>query len=489
MSSGVTTDIAPTSKVDYGLYINGQWRTASTGMTIAVDDPATAQPIGSVADATIDDARDAVDAAASAGESWAQRAPRERAEILRTAYDIMIDRSEILATLIVRENGKSWADAVGEVKYAAEFFRWYSEEAVRALGSITLSPSGSHRIISQYQPIGVAVLITPWNFPAAMATRKIAPALAAGCTTVLKPATDTPLTAYAIAGILEEAGVPAGVVNVITTSTSGAVVQSMLDHPAVRKLSFTGSTEVGRILLTNAAGNILKTSMELGGNAPFIVFEDAWVEDAIDAALIAKMRNGGSSCIAANRFLVHTSVAEDFVKRLADRMRAMSIGHGLEHSNQLGAMVNSREAARLRALIDAAADEGATVLSAPLPTGLPDTFVAPTVLTDLTPNSAILTEELFGPVAPVVTFSDEAEAIALANATDVGLASYVYSGDLERALRVADRLHTGMVGVNRGVISDPAAPFGGVKHSGLGREGAHVGLLEFMEEKYVAASW
>jgi succinate-semialdehyde dehydrogenase/glutarate-semialdehyde dehydrogenase len=401
----------------------------------------------------------------------------------------MCERAEDLAQLIVLENGKSLIDARGEVAYAAEFFRWYSEEAVRLTGSVQTSPSGQNRIVVSHHPIGVSVLVTPWNFPAAMATRKIGPALAAGCTVILKPASDTPLTALAIAEILRQAGVPAGVVNVIPSRSSGAVVSAMLDDPAVRKLSFTGSTEVGRTLLENASRTVVNCSMELGGNAPFLVFGDADLDSAVDGAMIAKMRNGGEACTAANRFYVHASVAEEFGRRLAERMQALRVGDGLGESVELGPLINEDARLKVDSLVSAARDAGASVLTGGESHSGVGFFYPPTVLVDVAPSSPILGEEIFGPVAPIVTFDTDDEAIELANRTEYGLVSYVYTSDLSRGLSVSERLETGMVGLNRGVVSDPAAPFGGFKQSGLGREGGHEGMLEFTESQYIAVNW
>ncbi|NUR07356.1 MAG: NAD-dependent succinate-semialdehyde dehydrogenase, partial [Nocardioidaceae bacterium] len=427
--------------------------------------------------------------AAAAAAGWARTAPRERAEVLRRAFELMTARADELAHLISLENGKALRDARGEVAYAAEFFRWYAEEAVRASGELTTAPSGANRIMVVRQPVGVAVLVTPWNFPAAMATRKIGPALAAGCTVVLKPASDTPLTALMMGKVLEDAGVPAGVVNVLPARRSGAVVSAMLHDPRVRKLSFTGSTEVGRILLAEAADQVVNCSMELGGNAPFLVFEDADLEAAVDGAMVAKMRNGGEACTAANRFFVHTDVAEEFSRRLAERMGSLRVGPGVGDDTEVGPLVNEDAVAKVESLVRGAVDEGGRVLvggSRPEGAGF---YYDPTVLTDVPPSAAILREEIFGPVAPVVTFTDEAEAVRLANDSDFGLVSYVYTGDLARGLRVGEAMESGMVGLNRGLVSDPAAPFGGTKQSGIGREGGHEGMLDYLESKYIAVSW
>jgi succinate-semialdehyde dehydrogenase/glutarate-semialdehyde dehydrogenase len=401
----------------------------------------------------------------------------------------MIERAEQIARLMVLENGKALRDARAEVTYAAEFFRWFAEEAVRIDGGVMTAPAGTNRIMVLRQPVGVSVLVTPWNFPAAMATRKIGPALAAGCTVILKPAKETPLCALAVADILREAGVPGGVVNVVSTATAGPVVSAMLADPRVRKLSFTGSTEVGRVLLATAAETVTNCSMELGGNAPFLIFDDADVDAAIEGALIAKMRNGGEACTAANRFYVHEKVADEFTTRFADRLSKLSVGPGLDDGTDLGPLVNEDTRTKVATLVEGAAGGGSRVVtggSAPDRRGY---FYLPTVLSDVHAGASILNTEIFGPVAPVVRFTDEADAIAWANDTEFGLVSYLYTGDLRRALRVSEALETGMVGINRGLVSDPAAPFGGVKQSGIGREGGHDGLLEFTETKYLAVDW
>jgi succinate-semialdehyde dehydrogenase/glutarate-semialdehyde dehydrogenase len=445
--------------------------------------------IASVADGTVEDAIAAVDAAADAAAQWAGTSPRGRAEVLRKAFTLMTERGEDLARLITWENGKALADARGEVAYAAEFFRWYSEEAVRAHGSVLTAPSGANKILVLEQPVGICVLVTPWNFPAAMATRKIGPALAAGCTVVLKPASDTPLTALAMAKVLEDAGVPPGVVNVLPARRSGAVVSAMLHDPRVRKLSFTGSTEVGRILLKEAADQVVNSSMELGGNAPFLVFADADMDAAVEGAMIAKMRNAGEACTAANRFYVESPVAQEFGRRLSERMAALTVGPGLDEANQVGPLVNDDTAAKVDELVRGAVDAGARAVVGGRRPEREGFYYEPTVLLDVQPGSAILSEEIFGPVAPVVTFTDEAEAVRLANASEYGLVSYVYTTDLARGLRVSEALDSGMVGLNRGLVSDPAAPFGGTKQSGIGREGGHDGMLDYLESKYVAVQW
>jgi succinate-semialdehyde dehydrogenase/glutarate-semialdehyde dehydrogenase len=477
------------SSIPTGLFINGQWRDGSDGTTIDVLDPSTGGVIVSVADATINDAMEAVAAAHRAAAGWAATPPRKRAEILRRCFELMIERKDMLAELISLENGKTLTDAQGEVAYAAEYFRWFAEEAVRLNGEISTAPSGANKILVEYQPIGVAVLVTPWNFPAAMATRKVGPALAAGCTCVLKPATETPLTALVLAALYKEAGVPDGVVNVVTTSKSGPAVSAMLNDRRVRKLSFTGSTEVGRILLREAANTVVSCSMELGGNAPFIVFNDADIDAAIEGAMIAKMRNGGEACTAANRFYVQSGIARIFSYRLAERMGAMTVAAGYDKAAQCGPLINPKAVSRIKGLVDDATSRGATVLAGGAPLDRNGFFFAPTVLTGVTTDSEIAAEEIFGPVAAITTFETEDEVIELANGTEYGLISYVYTKDLARGLRVSERMDSGMVGLNRGIVSDPAAPFGGTKQSGLGREGAHHGILEYCEAKYIAVTW
>lgn len=471
------------------LWVGGVARAASDGGRFDVLDPATGQVIASVANGTVEDAMACVDAADAAAASWAATAPRERAEILRKAFELMTERSDEIAHLISLENGKALPDARGETAYAAEFFRWYAEEAVRASGTVMTAPSGANRILVLQQPVGIAVLVTPWNFPAAMATRKIGPALAAGCTVILKPASDTPLTALLMAKILSDAGVPEGVVSVLPARRSGAVVSAMVHDPRVRKLSFTGSTEVGRVLLKEAADQVVNCSMELGGNAPFLVFEDADMDAAIDGAMIAKMRNAGEACTAANRFYVHADVAEDFSRRLAERMKALTVGPGTHDDTQVGPLVNEESAAKVDELVKGAVSAGARVVLGGERPDREGFYYSPTVLLDVPRGADILGEEIFGPVAPVLTFTDEDDAIAMANDTEYGLVSYVYTQDLARGLRVSERLDAGMVGLNRGLVSDPAAPFGGTKQSGIGREGGHEGMLDYMESKYVAVSW
>ena len=464
------------------LYIDGKW--VKGDGTIPVIDPSNGEVIAEVATAGESQCDAAVAAADRAFVTWSKTAPRVRAEILRKAFELMIAESDHLAKLTSMENGKVFSDAKGEIAYAAEFFRWFSEEAVRTPGDFRMAPSGDKRILVTHQPIGVSLLITPWNFPAAMATRKIGPALAAGCTMILKPASETPLTALAIIDILERAGVPAGVVNLILPSKTGPMISKMLHDPRVRNLSFTGSTEVGRVLLKESADCVLRTSMELGGNAPFVILADANIDDAVAGAMIAKMRNGGAACTAANRFIVEKSVAEEFTTKFAKAMGALKVAPGLEEGAQLGASVSIKERNKIAELVDASVAAGGKLeLGGKTPEGA-GAFYPATVIS-VTKENPILNHEVFGPVAPVVTFENDEEAIALANATEFGLISYVYSSDLKRAIKTAEAIESGMVAINRGVISDPAAPFGGFKQSGLGREGGFHGIHEFLETKYI----
>ncbi|RSM71475.1 NAD-dependent succinate-semialdehyde dehydrogenase [Kibdelosporangium aridum] len=471
------------------LLIGGKWLPASDGARIPVLDPATGEEIASVASATVEDGLSAVEAAASALPSWAATAPRARADLLMAVFDLMQERADSLARLIVLENGKALPDALGEVKYAAEFFRWYAEEAVRVAGSVQTAPGGQNQIMVLRQPIGVSVLVTPWNFPAAMATRKIGPALAAGCSVILKPASETPLTALAIGALLEEAGAPSGLVNIVPSRRSGPVVSAMLADPRVRKLSFTGSTEVGRRLLAVAAESVLSCSMELGGNAPFLVFDDADLDAAIEGAMIAKMRNGGQACTAANRFYVQEGIAPAFASRLASAMGGLTMGPGASEGVQLGPLVNAEAVDKVDSLVTETVSLGARALVGGSRPAGPGFYYPATVLADVPSSAPVLAEEIFGPVAPIVTFEAQDEAVRLANATEHGLVSYVYTADLARGLRVSEALESGMVGLNRGLVSEPAAPFGGVKQSGIGREGGHEGLLEYTESKYIAVEW
>ena len=462
--------------------------------TFEVRDPATSTVLARVPDADASAATAAVDAAAEAATGWAATAPRARSAALHEAFRLMTDRIEALAALISAENGKSLPDARAEVTYAAEFFRWFAEEAVRIDGDFVQSPAGGTRTIVTSRPVGIAALVTPWNFPAAMATRKIGPALAAGCTVVLKPASETPLTAFAVAQILEEAGVPRGVVNVVTTSDSGSVVGTWLKDPRVRKISFTGSTGVGRLLLEQAAERIVSPSMELGGNAPFVVAADADIEAAVAGAMMAKFRGGGQACTAANRFYVHADVVDEFVDRFGAAISELQVGSAfdpaLDDDRTIGPMISAKAAKNLAALVDDAVGRGATITHQAHPAQRDDGyFVTPTLLRDVPADADVVQTEAFGPVAPVVTWTDESDLLAQVNGTEFGLASYVYSGDLKWALQFAERLEAGMVGINRGIVSDPAAPFGGMKQSGLGREGAEEGLRAFLETQYFAVDW
>jgi succinate-semialdehyde dehydrogenase/glutarate-semialdehyde dehydrogenase len=477
------------ANVPTDLWIGGKWRKSSDGGRFDVLDPATENKIASVASATVEDAKAAVDAASDAFPGWAAKKPRERGEILRKSFELIMRDVERLAKLITIENGKALSDSRGEVAYAAEFFRWASEEAVRAVGQVSKAPASGAQIYVHHKPAGVAVLVTPWNFPAAMATRKIGPALAAGCTVVLKPASDTPLTMLALMPILEEAGVPAGVVNVIPSRSSGKVVSAMLHDPRVRVVSFTGSTEVGRKLLHEAADNVVKPAMELGGNAPFIVFEDADIDAAIEGAMIAKMRNMGEACTSANRFYVHEKVHDEFAKKLTAKMAALKVGNGLDDGVMVGPLVNADARKKVVELVDDAVGRGAKVLTGGKSPGGPGHFYPPTVLDNVPDGAKMLNDEIFGPVAAIQTFKTEDEVIRRSNDTEYGLVAYLYTKDLGRGMRVSEKLDFGMIGLNRGLVSDPAAPFGGMKQSGIGREGAHEGLMEFLETQYVSVTW
>ena len=464
------------------LYIDGKWVNGAS--TLAVTDPSDNSVIANVQVSSDKECADAVDAAARAFKSWSKAAPRVRGEVLRKAFEIMVAEADRLAEIVSKENGKVLTDAKGEILYAAEFFRWFSEEAVRINGEFRSSPSGDKRILVTKQPIGVSLLITPWNFPAAMATRKIGPALAAGCTVILKPAGETPLTAIAIVEILERAGVPAGVVNLILPTPTGPAIAKILKDPRVVNLSFTGSTEVGRVLLKEAADRVIRCSMELGGNAPFLVLSDANVDEAVSGALLAKMRNGGAACTAANRFYVAKELAEDFTSKLAAAMSQLKMAPGTSNGAQLGASVSVKERNKIAELVDSSVSSGAVVKTGGKTPDGTGAFYPATVLT-VKNNNPILAQEIFGPVAPIVIINSDEEAIELANATEFGLIAYVYSGDLKRAIKVAEALESGMVAINKGVISDPAAPFGGFKQSGLGREGGFAGIEEFLETKYI----
>ncbi|MGH3983302.1 MAG: NAD-dependent succinate-semialdehyde dehydrogenase [Pseudonocardiaceae bacterium] len=470
------------------LFINGRWRPASGGKTFDVEDPSTGKALRAVADAAPEDGMAALDAAVAVQAQWAQHPPRERGEILRRAYELMMQCQGDLALLMTLEMGKPLAESQAEIAYAAEFFRWFAEEAVRIDGGFATAPNGSGRVLVMRQPIGPSLLITPWNFPAAMGTRKIGPAVAAGCTMVLKPARLTPLSMLALAEILAECGLPDGVLNVVPTASSGRLMEPLIRDGRARKLSFTGSTEVGRTLLEQCAEQILRTSMELGGNAPFLVFADADLDAAVEGAMIAKMRNIGEACTAANRFFVHTDIAEEFSRRLAEQMGSLRIGRGSEEDVQVGPLIEAKARDKVQHLVDDAVTRGARVLVGGKPVDGPGYFYRPTVLADVPPDAEMAGTEIFGPVAPITPFTDEDEVLATANDTPFGLVSYVYTEDLRRALRVCERLEAGMVGLNQGLVSNPAAPFGGVKHSGLGREGGSVGIEEFLETKYVAVA-
>ncbi|MGH3763711.1 MAG: NAD-dependent succinate-semialdehyde dehydrogenase [Pseudonocardiaceae bacterium] len=470
------------------LFINGQWRPSSSGKTFDVEDPSTGKVLGAVADATAEDGMAALDAAVGAQAGWAQSPPRERGEILRRAYELMMRRQEDLALLMTLEMGKPLAESRGEIAYAAEFFRWFGEEAVRIDGGFATAPQGSGRVLVMRQPVGPSLLITPWNFPAAMGTRKIGPAVAAGCTMVLKPASLTPLTMLALTGILAECGLPDGVLNVVPTSRSGRLMEPLIRDGRARKLSFTGSTEVGRLLLEQCAEQILRTSMELGGNAPFLVFADADLDAAVEGAMVAKMRNVGEACTAANRFYVHTDVVDVFSRKLAEQMGSLRIGRGSEEGVQVGPLIEAKAREKVQHLVNDAVTCGAQVLVGGEPVDGPGYFYRPTVLADMPPDAEMNNTEIFGPVAPITSFTDEKQVLTAANDSPFGLVSYVYTSDLGRALRVCERLEAGMVGLNQGLVSNPAAPFGGIKHSGLGREGGTVGVEEFLETKYVAVA-
>jgi succinate-semialdehyde dehydrogenase/glutarate-semialdehyde dehydrogenase len=466
------------------LFIGGHWTASSSGKTIDVFDPATGEVLKSIADATPEDGIRALDAAVAVADEWAATAPRARGEILRGAFDLLQERKDAVALLMTLEMGKPLAEAAGEVAYGGEFLRWFSEEAVRISGRFGRNPEGTGQMVVSQRPVGPSFLITPWNFPLAMATRKIAPALAAGCTVVVKPATLTPLTTLYIARLLEEAGLPGGVVNVITTSTSNAVSAPIIADPRLRKLSFTGSTGVGRALMKQASENVLRTSMELGGNAPFVVFDDADLDKAVDGAMLAKFRNVGQACTAANRFIVHRSVAAEFSRRVAERVAAFRIGRGTEEGVGIGPLINDDAVDKADELVQDAVSRGATLVAGGHRIEGAGSFYEPTVVTNVPASSEILREEIFGPVVSIVEFDDEDEAVRLANDTEYGLVSYVFTENLARGQRMIDKLDTGMMGLNVGVISNAAAPFGGVKQSGLGREGGLEGIHEYLSTKY-----
>ncbi|MGZ4633696.1 MAG: NAD-dependent succinate-semialdehyde dehydrogenase [Oryzihumus sp.] len=471
--------------VPTGLFIGGQWRDSSDGATIKVEDPATGEVLTEVADATVADGTAALDAAVAAQADWAATPPRDRGEILRRAFEAITARADDFAMLMTLEMGKPLAESRGEVTYGAEFFRWFSEEAVRIHGRWSTAPNGATRLMTMKQPVGPTLMITPWNFPLAMGTRKIGPALAAGCTMVVKPASQTPLTMLALADLLTECGVPAGVLNVITTHRTGDVMEPLIRDPRLRKLTFTGSTPVGKALVEQSAEQLLRVSMELGGNAPFLVFGDADVDKAVEGAMLAKMRNIGEACTAANRFLVHESVVEEFSRKFADRMAKLTVGRGTEDGVTVGPLIDDKARAKVTELVDEAREKGATVLVGGSATGDRGYFFEPTVLADVPTDARLFREEIFGPVAPISTFSTDDEAIAKANDTEYGLVAYAFTESLSRVIRVSEALEFGMVGINQGIVSNPSAPFGGVKHSGFGREGGFEGIEEYLETKYV----
>jgi succinate-semialdehyde dehydrogenase/glutarate-semialdehyde dehydrogenase len=484
--SSTATQSAVLETVPKGLLIGGQWRESSSGEAFDIEDPATGETIAQVSNAGPRDASDALAAATEAQRSWGEHPARERGEILRRVYEQLVQRADELALLMTLEMGKSVAESRGEILYAAEFFRWFSEEAVRIHGRYMVGATGKGRILTMKAPVGPCVFVTPWNFPTAMGARKIAPAVAAGCTMLVKPAQQTPLSMLALAQLLQDAGLPDGVLNVLSTTDAGAIVGPLLKDPRVRKLSFTGSTAVGRSLIEQSADQVLRVSMELGGNAPFIVFQDADLDAAVQGAVVAKMRNVGEACTAANRFLVAEPIAGEFARRLTERMSAQKIGHGTEPDVEVGPLIDSAAREKVQELVGDAVAQGAKVLTGGAPIDGAGWFYAPTVLTDVPTGSRISAEEIFGPVAPISTFASDDEAVAAANDTEYGLVSYVWTNDLKRALRVCERLETGMVGLNQGLISNPAAPFGGVKQSGFGREGGSEGIEEYLETKYVA---
>ncbi len=470
------------------LLIGGEWRDATGGRTFGVEDPATGETLCEVADATPDDARAALDAAVAAQPGWAATPPNERSEILHRAFLALGEQADDLALLMTLEMGKAVAESKGEIAYAAEFFRWFSGEALRIDGYYKTAGNGQSRVLVMRQPVGPCYFITPWNFPNAMGTRKIGPAIAAGCTMVVKPAHQTPLSMLALARLLEECGLPPGVLNVVTSTSSGDVSAPIIGDPRLRKLSFTGSTEVGRKLIAQAADQVLKVSMELGGNAPFLVFEDADLDAAVDGAMLAKMRNVGEACTSANRFHVHESVAEEFGRRLAERMGALKVGRGTEDGVDVGPLIDDAQQAKVAELVEDAVSKGATCVTGGRKPEGAGYFYEPTVLTGVTADARVLSEEIFGPVAPIATFSSDEDAIAAANKTEFGLVSYVFTRDLKRALRVCEALETGMIGLNQGLVSNAGAPFGGVKQSGTGREGGNEGIAEYLETKYVAVN-
>jgi succinate-semialdehyde dehydrogenase/glutarate-semialdehyde dehydrogenase len=486
MSITADNETAAVEAVPNQLFIGGEWRPASGGATLAVEDPSTGETIVEVADATADDATAALDACVAVQDEWAVHPPRERGEILRRVFEAMNERADELALLMTLEMGKPLAESKAEIAYAAEFLRWFSEEAVRIEGRFATAPNGVGRLITMKQPVGPCYAITPWNFPAAMGTRKIGPAVAAGCTMVIKPAQQTPLSMLALAKLFEEAGLPAGVLNVITSSSSSEVSKPIINDPRLRKLTFTGSTEVGRKLVEQSAPGLLRTSMELGGNAPFIVFPDADIDAAVEGAVIAKMRNIGEACTAANRFHVAGKVADEFSEKLAAKLGEMKVGRGTEDDVKVGPLIDDDQRGKVAELVDDATGKGAQILVGGRSRDGAGYFYEPTVLGGVSGDARLLKEEIFGPVAPVIGFDDEDAAIAAANDTEYGLVAYVYTRDIKRAFRVVEKLETGMVGLNQGLVSNPAAPFGGVKQSGFGREGGPEGVDEYLSIKYVA---
>ncbi len=484
--SVITSEASAVEAVPKQLLIGGEWRDATGAGTLSVEDPSTGESLCEVADATPDDAMAALDAACAAQAEWAAHPPRERGDILRRAYEALSARTDELALLMTLEMGKPVAESKGEIAYAAEFLRWFSEEAVRIDGRYSVAPNGQGRLLTMRQPVGPCLMITPWNFPMAMGTRKIGPAVAAGCTMVVKPAQQTPLSMLALAEILIECGLPKGVLNVITSHSSGATMGPLIADSRLRKLSFTGSTEVGQKLVEQSAHNLLRVSMELGGNAPFLVFDDADVDAAVEGAMIAKMRNGGEACTAANRFAVAERVRDEFTEKLAQKMGALKVGRGTEQGVNVGPLIDDTQRGKVAELVDDALERGAHAVVGGTRVDGAGYFYAPTVLADVTADARLLTEEIFGPVAPVTGFDSEQEAVDWANRTQYGLVAYVYTRDIKRALRVIEGLETGMVGLNQGLVSNPAAPFGGVKHSGFGREGGREGIDEYLYTKYAA---
>ena len=474
------------SNVNTQLFIGGEWREASGGATLDVEDPSTGESIATIADATPEDASAALDAACAVQAEWAAHAPRERGEILRRAYEALTAKADELALVMTLEMGKPLAESKAEIAYASEFFRWFAEEAVRIEGRYATAPNGAGRLLTMRQPVGPCYMITPWNFPMAMGTRKIGPAVAAGCTMIVKPAQQTPLSMLALGEILEESGLPAGVLNIVTSSKSSDVSKPIIGDPRLRKLSFTGSTEVGRKLIEQSADNVLRVSMELGGNAPFLVFDDADVDDAVEGAVIAKMRNIGEACTAANRFHVAEKLQDEFTEKLAGKLADMPVGRGTEDEVKVGPLIDGNQRDKVAELVDDATGKGASVALGGTARDGAGYFFEPTVLAGVPGDARLLKEEIFGPVAPVASFDDEEAAVAAANDTEYGLVAYVYTSDIKRAFRVVEGLDTGMVGLNQGLVSNPAAPFGGVKQSGFGREGGAEGIHEYLEVKYVA---